>query len=470
MTENNNEEYSFWADRQTDPANSCTVNQEIEESLQPPAAVGAMFVSGEKIIQDSTKKEPGKAVKTLKKLASLVVYAVIFGAVAAGTFIGFHELYYLLNPADRPSYESSGANLQSINQGKTPIIASTSTASFASVATCDVSSIVENAMPSLVSISCTFRSSTSFFGYLYEGSKEGSGSGIIVGENDKELLIATNNHVVDSALTTKITFPDGTVLDASVRGTDEAADLAIVSVALSDIPQETKSLLRHAKLGDSDSMKVGQMVIAIGNALGYGQTTTVGYLSAKEREISVKDSATGKTTNLTALQVTAAINPGNSGGALLNTDGEVIGINTAKLSSTSVEGIGYAIPISNAIDILNELMNREILAEEEKGYLGVNLSQTEITSDISSLYGFPAGVYIAGVIPGGAAEQYGIYAGDIITAINESPVTTRAQLQEKVASYRSGTTISITLYRMENGVYTEHELSVVLGSRAEINK
>ncbi len=419
----------------------------------------------------STRKEkkPGRGFFILRRTAGIVGTALLFGLVASGTFLGFNELYYRLNPAARPSYNAdSGKWVQNTDQTQT-MISHTAVASGTSVATADVSSIVDGAMPSLVSISCTFRNTTSFFGYLYEGTSEGSGSGIIVGKNDTELLIATNNHVVDDAITTTVTFLDGSQTDAAVRGTEEAADLAIVSVPLADIPADTLASLTTAVLGDSDNVKVGQMVIAIGNSLGYGQTTTVGYLSAKEREVSVTDSTTGKSVNYTALQVDAAINPGNSGGALLDTDGRVIGINSAKLSSTNVEGIGYAIPINNAIDILTELMNREILSEEEKGYLGINLSQQEITDEIARLYGFPHGVYVAAVVEGGAADKAGILPGDIITAVNGSAVTARTQLQEKVNSYRCGTEVTVTLARLENGEYVERDVTVVLGSKADFD-
>lgn len=414
-------------------------------------------------------KKPGRGFFILRRTAGIVGTALLFGLVASGTFLGFNELYYRLNPAARPSYNAdSGKWVQNTDQTQT-MISHTAVASGTSVATADVSSIVDGAMPSLVSISCTFRNTTSFFGYLYEGTSEGSGSGIIVGKNDTELLIATNNHVVDDAITTTVTFLDGSQTDATVRGTEEAADLAIVSVPLADIPADTLASLTTAVLGDSDNVKVGQMVIAIGNSLGYGQTTTVGYLSAKEREVSVTDSTTGKSVNYTALQVDAAINPGNSGGALLDTDGRVIGINSAKLSSTNVEGIGYAIPINNAIDILTELMNREILSEEEKGYLGINLSQQEITDEIARLYGFPHGVYVAAVVEGGAADKAGILPGDIITAVNGSAVTARTQLQEKVNSYRCGTEVTVTLARLENGEYVERDVTVVLGSKADFD-
>lgn len=493
MTDNFSDEYSFYADKiasaaqnpeEGTPDNDVTGATDNEASLpvvpmadtteeapidSPPIKPLYSPIPEEPVRRARKKSGFGKG---LRRCVAFLAAAALFGVVASGAFLGFNELYYLLNPQARPAYHQAPSGSNSAGgQGalNTSIIASTAVASSTSVATADVSDIVDRAMPSLVSIFCTFRTSTSFFGYLYEDTTEGSGSGIILGKNDTELLIATNNHVVDDALTTEITFIDGTKVAASVRGTDDAADLAIVSVALSDIPKDTLDAISIASLGSSDSIKVGQMVIAIGNALGYGQTTTVGYLSAKNREITVTDSSTGKSTKLNALQVDAAINPGNSGGALLNTRGEVIGINSAKLSSTSVEGIGYAIPIDSAIDILDELMNREILTEEEQGYLGVYLSQNEITDEIASLYGFPMGVYISDVIEGGPAQRGGIFAGDIITKINGSDVTTRSQLQEKVNSYRCGTVIHVTLQRLVDGVYTEHELDVELGSKTLFN-
>ncbi len=428
----------------------------------------AAFSVSAAYIKEPDRKKNHRFGSLLRHGIGLLCAAALFGGVAAGAFIGFNELYYYLNPSAKPSL----ANMQTPGNKTSntqPLISHTSVASGTSVATSDVSDIVRNAMPSLVSISCTFRNTTSFFGYLYEGTSEGAGSGIIVGKNDKELLIATNNHVVNGAVTITVTFLDGSQISGSVRGTEEAADLAIVSVPLADISSETLGGITIATLGNSDDAKVGQMVIAIGNALGYGQTTTVGYLSAKEREITISDTSTGKTTKYIALQVDAAINPGNSGGALINTEGKVIGINSAKLSNTKVEGIGYAIPINDAINILDELMNREILTEEEQGYLGVYLSDQEITEEISRLYGFPSGVFISKPVKGGAADQAGILPGDIITKINGSPITARTQLQEKVKSYRCGTEIEVTLARLENGEYIERNVTVILGSKADFD-
>ncbi len=415
------------------------------------------------------KKKNHPVRRFFKRAIGFLAAAAVFGCVAGASFIGVTTLYYHLNPEERPALPSDDNNKPTPELVR-PTISSTNVAQGTTITTTDVSNIVDTAMPSLVSISCTFRTSTGFFGYLYEGTTEGSGSGIIVGNNDTELLIATNNHVIDDALSITVTFADGTTQTATTKGTDSSNDLAIISVPLASIKEATREAISVATLGNSDDIKVGQMVIAIGNALGYGQTTTVGYISAKEREIKVTDSSTGAATIMTALQVDAAINPGNSGGALLNVNGEVIGINSAKLSDTAVEGIGYAIPISNVMDILTELMNREILTEEERGYLGVYLSQQDITEDVSAVYGWPIGVYVTETAPDGAGAKYGILAGDIITGINGTKITSYTQLQERVTSFRSGTTITVTLQRMKDGTWEEHELEVVLGSKADFDE
>lgn len=489
--DDNQVHYNFYADQFTDPnkqttAEACSDNSANSASQAPTSE--ATFNSNssdseyKQVTPDTNRYQttgtpisenryspippepPVRKPTAFGKFLKVVGCAVLFGAVASGTFILFNELYRHLRPVAQEISNDMNRPVASA-----PAISFTPVANSVSVATSDVSGIVDAAMPSLVSIHCTFRTSSSFFGYLYEDTTEGSGSGIILSKNEKELLIATNSHVVADALTMDVTFCDGSVVDATVRGKDAAADLAIVSVALSDIDSKTMKAISLASIGSSDETKVGQMVIAIGNALGYGQTTTVGYLSAKGREINVTDSSTGKQTSFTALQVDAAINPGNSGGALLNGKGEVIGINSAKLSSTSVEGIGYAIPIDNALSVLDELMNREILTDEEKGYLGIYLSNTEITEEYAKLYGWPQGVYVKEVVEKGAAARGGILAGDIITAVNGKPVKTSSQLTERVTSYRSGTVVTITLSRLLDGEYKEMELEITLGSKADFD-
>ncbi|MDF2950900.1 MAG: 2-alkenal reductase, partial [Anaerocolumna sp.] len=302
---------------------------------------------------------------------------------------------------------------------------------------------------------------TDWFGQQYSEEYQGSGSGIIVGKNEKELLIATNNHVVEGAEPITVTFIDDTKAEAIIKGTDAVADLAVISIDLSTIKEETLNTIKIATLGDSDDVKVGQMAIAIGNALGYGQSVTVGYISAKDRAVAIE----GNT--MVLLQTDAAINPGNSGGALLNMKGEVIGINSVKYASSEVEGMGYAIPISRAMPIINELMNRETLAEDEKGYLGVYIRQ--VTEEVAQTYNWPVGVYVISTIEGGAAESAGIIAGDIITKVNQTEVTAESQLQEKVNSYRAGTEVTLTVMRMENGQYIEREIVVTLGKSATLN-
>jgi len=287
-----------------------------------------------------------------------------------------------------------------------------------------------------------------------------SGSGFIVGKNDIELLIATNNHVIDSATKIEITFIDDSVLEATIKGTDSIADLAILAVPLDTISADTLSSIRVATLGDSEAVRLGEMAIAIGNALGYGQSVTVGYISAKDRTVTVDGN------EMILLQTDAAINGGNSGGPLFNTKGEVIGINSVKYADTSVEGMCFAIPISRAIPILNELMNRETLAEEDKGFLGV--STRTVTNDIATLYGWPIGAYIVSILENSPAEAAGLYIGDIVTSVNGVKIVTADQLVAAVASYRHGSTIELVVQRNINGKYEEVTISAILGKKADV--
>lgn len=323
----------------------------------------------------------------------------------------------------------------------------------------DVSGIVENVMPAIVSISCTAKSQYSIFGYLGEEAAS-SGSGIIIGQNDSNLLVVTNNHVIQDASGISVQFVDEEVYEASVKGTDSSADLAVLSVNISDIKEETLEKIKIATLGDSDSLRVGEVAIAIGNALGYGQSVTVGYVSAKNRTVQITDESTGQASETMGLiQTDAAINPGNSGGALLNIKGEVIGINSVKYTSYEVEGMGYAIPMSAATPIINELMEKEVLTERQKGYLGI---AGRTVSDDASAYNMPEGVYVNEISKGGAADKAGIICGDIITKINDIPVVTIEALKERVNSYRAGTEIEITFERAKDGVYEEQVVTVKL--------
>lgn len=393
-----------------------------------------------------------------KKILGLIASAAVFGLIAGGFFIGFNKIYYHFNPDALPSSQSGSANpgnnsLLIPNEKNT--LPLTTVAQNVSITNTDVSPIVKKNLPAAVAITSKFITNNYFYGQY---TQEGGGSGIIIGENDNEYLIATNNHVVEGASEITITFIDETSAKAYIKGTDPSADLAVIAVKKSDLSASTKENIIVATLGNSDEVEVGHMVIAIGNALGNGQSTTVGWISAKDRQIT--NSETG--TTLTVLQTDAAINPGNSGGALLNMKGEVIGINSAKLAGTKIEGIGYAIPISKALPIVNDLMTREVLTDDEKGYLGIQLSDVDITAEIASAYNWPMGVYIKEVYPDSAAEKGGLLSGDIITAVNGSSITTRAQLQKTINSYRHGTTVTITYSRFENGAYEEHTTEVVL--------
>lgn len=404
-------------------------------------------------IQPPQKK---RVKKPCPKWLATILLALLFGAVAAGVFLLTTNLYYKINPSAAPilseSSEQTGAQG---NSSSANVVASTDIITNVDTTVTDVSATVEAVMPSIVSIECTFNTQ-SFFG-MYETS--GAGSGIILRKTDSELMIATNNHVVSNATSIKVCFCDGTYVSAVIKGTDSVADLAVISIMLNDIGEDTLKAIRVASLGNSDDIKVGQMAIAIGNAMGYGQSTTVGYISAKDREVTVDGNV------MTLLQTDAAINPGNSGGALLNIRGEVIGINSVKYADSDVEGMGFAIPISRATDILDELSNREILSDAEKGYLGIYLQ--EVTATIAEAYHWPMGVYVADLIEGCAAEKAGILAGDIITAINGTKVLTSTDLKNCITSHRVGTTVQITLQRLIDGKFEEQTINVTLGSNPD---
>lgn len=321
-----------------------------------------------------------------------------------------------------------------------------------------VSSVVESVMPSIVTISSTFESQN-YFGQVYESI--GSGSGIIIKQTDKSLLVATNYHVVQDASQISVTFHDDEAVNATVRGYDSDADLAVLEILLSSVKETTMKSIKIATLGDSSEAKVGEMAVAIGNALGYGQSVTVGYISAKDRTVDVEG------TKMVLLQTDAAINPGNSGGALLNLKGEVIGINSVKFSSEEVEGMGYAIPVSSAMPIIEELMNREQLTDDEKGYLGI--SGSSVDEQGNQYYNIPYGVLVVEVKEGGAADLAGIKPNDVITKINGIEVASINSLAERVNNYRKDTKVTITLKRMTDGKYKEQEVTVTLQGKEAID-
>ena len=407
-----------------------------------------------------TVQAPRKKNSWARKAAGITAAAVLFGTVAGGVMTGVNyvgaRLTGLADITATAPAETEGTTTAQVPETS----AASNNGSTTAVSTVtDVSSIAEKAMPSLVAINDTMTvEQNNFFGMPQTYQAQSSGSGIIVGQNDTELLIATNNHVVSGATDMKVTFTDSTQVAAAVKGTDSATDLAIIAVKLSDIPSDTMSKIKVATLGNSDNVKVGQQVIAIGNALGYGQSLTVGYISALDREITDENGI-----QHTYIQTDAAINPGNSGGALLNTAGEVIGINSVKYSDTSVEGIGYAIPMDTAKPIIEELITKEKVDESNSAYLGI--VGVDVTSDVAKTYNMPTGVYVAQVMEGAAAEQAGIQKGDIITKFDGKDVTSMEELSYNMQYYAAGTTVDVVIERSSNGQYEEQTISVTLGKK-----
>ena len=334
--------------------------------------------------------------------------------------------------------------------------------------TTDVTEVVKKVMPSVVSVNNKYIETTSFFGQQYNSEVEASGSGIIVGQNDSELLIATNNHVVESAEELTVQFTDGSQCQAQIKGTDADKDLAVIAVQLSDISSDTMSSISIATLGDSNALTVGEPVIAIGNALGYGQSVTTGVVSALNRAIASDGSQnvqTGTDTEVnTFIQTDAAINPGNSGGALLNTHGEVIGINSNKIGGSTVEGMGYAIPISDAKPIIENLMTKQTrlkVNEDSKGYLGI--TGIDVVAEYSEIYGMPQGVYVSSVTEGTGAAQAGLVKGDIITALNGEEIKSMEELKNELSYYAAGTTVELTIMQGSPTGYQAKTVQVTLG-------
>lgn len=327
----------------------------------------------------------------------------------------------------------------------------------------DVTKVIEENMPSIVSITCEVESQvTNFFGQTYNQIQQGAGSGIIIGEDETYYYISTNNHVIAGAKSITVTFCDDKDVKASVKGADSTGDLAVVTVKKKAVEDSTKKAIKIAKLGNSKDVKVGDSVVAIGNALGLGQSSTVGVVSALDREVSISN------VKRKLIQTDAAINGGNSGGALLNMNGEVIGINSAKLVEDKVEGMCFAIPITNAQTILKELMNGEEVPKGKEGYLG--LSGVSVSEQESETYHIPLGVYVREVPEGGASYKAGVQAGDVVTKLNGVGVATIQALQERANSYRAGTQVTLTVERYKDGTYEELELKLTLMSSDDFGK
>ena len=386
-----------------------------------------------------------------KKAAKLVASAAVFGLVAGACFVGVSVAKDKLYPSTADRIETTS--------GTTSAKSETSS-SGSSSSSSNVASVVNEVMPSVVSITSTIQSSN-YYGFGTQES-EGAGSGFIVAKTKDNLMIATNNHVVSDATSLTVGFADDTTAKATVVGTDSSADLAVISVKIKDIKDSTASKIKVATLGSSDDLKVGEEVVAIGNALGYGQSVTTGVVSAKNREVSLTDG----TMNL--LQTDAAINPGNSGGVLINMDGQVVGINNAKLEDTSVEGMGYAIPITTAKTILTDLMNASSVSTKDAAFLGV--IGRDINESYSSALGIPSGIYVSQVVSGSPAEKAGISAGDVITKFEGNNVSTMSGLKEKLALKKANTKVKITFKRAnQSGTYEEKTVTVTLGKKSDFS-
>ncbi len=409
-----------------------------------------------------------------KRIVASLLCGVLFAAAAFGTFYGIERFTGLSIFADRDE-KNAGADYEipatnTLMPQDTPIsgtpIVNPGTADDmpdihmqAPTIVTDVTMVVENVMPAIVSIVNEFTENISYWGQNYSQENKASGSGIIVGMNDTELLIATNYHVIEGADDLEITFIDETTASADIKGTDEKNDLAIVAVQIHRLSESTRKEIAIASLGDSDALRVGEPVIAIGNALGYGQSVTTGVVSALNRQVEEVGGV--------MIQTDAAINPGNSGGALLNARGEVIGINTAKFGGTEIEGMGYAIPISTAEPILQELMEQSTrvkVDDDEKGYIGI--AGVNVAADVSQVYAIPEGVYVYQVYEGTAAEAAGIRQGDVIVALNGVGIDGMDKLQRELQYYAVGTSVELTVRRAANG-YAEEIVILVLGERVD---
>ncbi len=401
-----------------------------------------------------------------KRVVGISAAALLFGTVAGGTMFGVNNLATNLIQTEEEtvahSKKASEVSTVELKEASTAV----TTANSSSPTVADVSPIVESAMPSVVAIKGTTSvEAYSWFGEDQSYDAASSGSGIIIGKNDTELLIVTNNHVVEDTKDLSVVFIDNEEVKAAIKGRDSDNDIAIIAVKLADIKPETIEKIAVAQMGDSDELKVGQGVVAIGNALGYGQSVTVGYVSAIDREVTTKDSSIK---NL--LQTDAAINPGNSGGALLNMSGEVIGINTAKYASTEVEGMGYAIPISKVKDIIADLSSKETRSdkvdEAKQGYLGIQ--GKNIGEEVAEAYDMPRGVYVYKIVENSSAANSDLREKDIITKIDAQSVKSMEDLKDILSYYKSGEKIKLTVQRLNDSTYEEKEIEITLSDRSAL--
>ena len=408
--------------------------------------------------ENGGKKKKGVFKKILLSMTLGIVFGLFAGAGFYAVQLGTGMLVQTGSPdVDEEQEELREPAVQTNGEARTEYIYYTSS---------DYSDVIEEVMPAMVSIINNRRVTTTVWGHTYTETKPYAGSGIIVAENDEVFLIVSNNHVVEESESLQVTFIDGTVADASVKGLDAEMDLGVIAVSKKNLSEETLKAISVARLGDSDSLKIGTPVIAIGNALGYGQSATNGIISALNREMTNEDGSKS-----IYIQTNADINEGNSGGALLTVTGEVIGINSAKIAGTGVEGMGYAIPISTASPIIAELMERntrtEMVEEEDRGYMGI--SPQNIDSTVMQLYGMPQGVYVYKVFEDTPAQKAGIQKGDILVKFDGQRISSYADLQKVMQYYRVGETVSVTIQRLVNGEYESFEMELTLGTAPEQN-
>lgn len=412
---------------------------------------------------DGKTPKKKKEHKKMPKAVAVTGLALMFGVVSSATFLTTNyvgtKVLKLGTTQKSTSTTSTSAVTSNASLTKT-----------SSVVTSDVSSVVENVMPSIVSITnMSVQEVQNFFGGTSKQESESAGTGIIISQNDSELLVVTNNHVVAGSNTLTVTFADGNSVEENIKGTDSEYDVAVVAVPLDSISEDTKKAISVATLGDSTELKVGEPAIAIGNALGYGQSVTTGVISALNRSVSETNETTGETTesSVKLIQTDAAINPGNSGGALVNASGEVVGINSSKLVGDSVEGVGYAIPISDVSDLIENLMNQETktkVAEADQGAIGIK--GMSVSTEYSQQLNMPEGVYVSEVTKGGGAEKAGMTRGCIITGINGTTVSSKDDLQEQLQYYAKGDEVELTIQvPQSNGEYQEQSVNVTLGAK-----
>ena len=412
--------------------------------------------------QPGMNGQPPKKHHKCPRWAKLAGSAVAFGVIASCTFMGVNAVagkYFGTNTTQQTSNSKATTSKNSDSSSTLKLSQSSSTV------TSDVSDIVNNAMPSVVAITnMSVQEVQSYFGGTQQQESTSCGSGIIIGKNDSELLIVTNNHVVEGAETLTVSFANETSVEASIKGTDSSKDLAVVAVPLDSIDDDTMNAISIITLGDSDKLQVGEPVIAIGNALGYGQSVTTGIVSALDRNLDME----GFDSKL--IQTDAAINPGNSGGALLNANGELIGINTAKVNANAVEGMGYAIPISDATSVIENLMNRETrtkVDESEQGFLGIE--GYDVTSEKAEMYSIPTGVFVRSVEDGSAADKAGITAESIITKFDGITIDSMSTLQSQMQYFKAGDKVEVVIeVPNKNGTkYEEKTVTVTLGERSK---